>query len=120
MNYKQIKNVAEARKIMIKDIAEELGFTPNGFKVSIETEKFPIGKLRDLCEILSITISEFFGEEEEGSTSWMVSEGEGYSQARQSPGEVAFLRRQIEVKDKENERLWRLLMGETSKKTKSA
>lgn len=120
MNYKEIKNVAEARKIMIKDIAEQLGFTPNGFKVSIETEKFPIGKLRDLCEILSITISEFFGEDAAGSPSWMVSEGEGYSQPRQSAGEVSFLRRQIEIKDREIERLWRMLENEPAKKTKSA
>lgn len=62
MNYKDLKNMAEARKIMIKDIAEQLDMTPNGFKVSIETEKFPIGKVRDLCDILQISVAEFFGE----------------------------------------------------------
>lgn len=69
MNYKDLKNVAEARKIMIKDLAEQIGMTPNGFKVSIETEKFPIGKVRELCDILHITIAEFFGEAPAGSSS---------------------------------------------------
>ena len=62
MTYKELKNVAEARNIMIKDLAEQMGMTPNGFKVSIETEKYPIGKVKDLCNALQITIGEFFGE----------------------------------------------------------
>lgn len=80
MTYKELKNIAEARKIMIKDLAERLGMTPNGFKVSIETEKFPIGKVRDLCATLQITIAEFFGESETG-TPWIAAERQPYSQS---------------------------------------
>jgi len=121
MTYKQIKNVAEARKIMIKDIAEQLGFTPNGFKVSIETEKFPIGKLRDLCDILQISITEFFGEATEGGT-FMAAErvpyGEPvphadvqqlYARIAELKEDKAFLQAQLSA-----------LTGAATKKTKSA
>ena len=60
MNYKDLKNVAEARNIMIKDLAASMDMTPNGFKVSIENETFPIGKVRDLCAALGITVEQFF------------------------------------------------------------
>ena len=120
MNYNELKIIAERKKITIKDLAESIGMTSTGLKRSIESEAMSIKTLRDLCEILSITISEFFGEDAAGSPSWMVSEGEGYSQARQSAGEVSFLRRQIEIKDREIERLWRMLENEPAKKTKSA
>ena len=80
MNYKDLKNVAEARNILIKDLAEQLGMTPNGFKVSIETEKFPIGKVRYLCEILQITIAEFFGEAT-NETPFIAAERVPYSKA---------------------------------------
>ena len=81
MNYKDLKNVAEARNILIKDLAEQLGMTPNGFKVSIETEKFPIGKVRNLCEILQITIAEFFGEAT-NETTFIAAERVPYSKAQ--------------------------------------
>ena len=100
MNYKELKNQAEARKIMIKDIAEQLEMTPNGFKVSIETEKFPIGKVRDLCDILQISIAEFFGETATGGGQWMAAEPVPYNMSRQPSGEVTqLLARIAELKE---------------------
>ena len=64
---------------MIKDIAEQLDMTPNGFKVSIETEKFPIGKVRDLCDILQISIAEFFGETTTGDAAQVGAEAIPYN-----------------------------------------
>ena len=60
MNYKDLKNVSEARNIMIKDLAASLGMTSNGFKVSIENETFPISKVKDLCAALGVTVTQFF------------------------------------------------------------
>ena len=123
MNYKQIKNIAEARKIMIKDIAEQLGFTPNGFKVSIETEKFPIGKLRDLCDILQISIAEFFGEATPDDGQWVAAEAIPYNIGRQPSGEVAQLYARIaELKEDKAFLQAQLsaLTGANTKKAKSA
>lgn len=60
MNYKDLKNMSEARNIMIKDLAASLGMTSNGFKVSIENETFPISKVKDLCAALGVTVTQFF------------------------------------------------------------
>lgn len=123
MNYKELKNQAEARKIMIKDIAEQLGMTPNGFKVSIETEKFPIGKVRDLCDILQISIAEFFGEAAKSGTEWMAAETIPYNMSRQPSGEVQQLYARIaELKEDKAFLQAQLaaLTGAATKKVKSA
>lgn len=121
MTYKQIKNVAEARKIMIKDIAERLGFTPNGFKVSIETEKFPIGKLRDLCDILQISIAEFFGEATEGGT-FVAAERVPYGEPVSSTEVQQLYARIAELKEDKAFLQAQLsaLTGAATKKTKTA
>jgi hypothetical protein len=123
MNYKELKNQAEARKIMIKDIAEQLGMTPNGFKVSIETEKFPIGKVRELCDILQISIAEFFGEATTGGTEWVAAEMIPYNMSRQPSGEVQQLYTRIaELKEDKAFLQAQLaaLTGAATKKEKSA
>ena len=123
MNYKELKNQAEARKIMIKDIAEQLGMTPNGFKVSIENEKFPIGKVRDLCDILQISIAEFFGEAATGGTEWVAAETIPYNMSRQPSGEVQQLYARIaELKEDKAFLQAQLaaLTGAATKKVKSA
>ena len=104
MNYKHLKNLAEARKIMIKDIAESLGMTPNGFKVSIETEKFPIGKVKELCLMLGITAAEFFDEVSNqvnnGNITGQMVVGHG-NMTMGDASEVLFLRQQIKEKDRQ-------------------
>lgn len=103
MNYKQLKELCEARKIMIKDLAESLGMTPNGFKVSIETEKFPIGKVKDLCSILELSIAEFFDEptvlNNSGNIINRSTAGGNITAGGNNASEVLFLRQQIKEKD---------------------
>lgn len=62
MKYNEIKKYAETKNIRISDIADAVEMTSTGFKRSIEMESFPIGKVRDLCDILQIGVAEFFGE----------------------------------------------------------
>lgn len=104
MNYKQLKNLAESKKIMLKEIAETLGMTPNGFKVSIETEKFPIGKVKELCLMLEITAAEFFDETSSqvnnGSITGQMVVGNGHMTMGDA-SEVIFLRQQIKEKDRQ-------------------
>ena len=78
MNYNELKKNAESKKKLISEISETVGMTSTGFKRSIETGSFPIGKVRDLCNVLQITISEFFGEET-APTAWMEAERVPYS-----------------------------------------
>ena len=112
MTYKDLKNLAESRKIMLKDIAESLGMTPNGFKVSIETEKFPIGKLKELCYLLGISAAEFFDESSNqvnnGNITGQMVVGTGNMKMGDS-SEVAFLRQQIKEKDRQINELINIL-----------
>lgn len=62
MIYNDLQIIAKSKGIMIKDLADRLGFTSNGLKRSIETGKFPIEKVMPLCQIVGITVGEFFGE----------------------------------------------------------
>lgn len=121
MNYNGIKKTAEAKNIRISDIADAVGMTSTGFKRSIEMESFPIGKLRNLCDILQISIAEFFGETSE-SGNFVAAETVPYGNPHPS-GEVAQLYARIaELKEDKAFLQAQLsaLTGAATKKVKSA
>lgn len=97
--------------------------TSTGFKRSIEMESFPIGKVRDLCDILQISIAEFFGEATTGGTEWIAAETIPYNMGRQTTGEVQQLYARI-AELKEDKAFLQAqiaaLTGAASKKVKSA
>lgn len=63
MNYNELKILIESKKTTIKEVSERLEMTSTGFKRSIETEALGFGKVKELCLILGISVSEFFGEQ---------------------------------------------------------
>lgn len=104
MIYSEIKNIAEAKKITIKDLAEQMGMTSNGLKRSIENETMGIKDVRLLCSILELSIAEFFDEEIMISNSGNIisrSTAGGDITAGGSACEVMFLRQQIKEKDRQ-------------------
>lgn len=60
MNYNKLKITAESKNYMIKDLAAELGMTPNGLKRSVEANNLTMEKVAMLCKILDISPNEFF------------------------------------------------------------
>jgi hypothetical protein len=123
MKYNEIKKHAEDKNIRISDIADAVGMTSTGFKRSIEMESFPIGKVRDLCDILQISIAEFFGEATPGEGQWVAAEAIPYNMGRQPSGEVAqLLARVAELKEDKAflQAQVAALTGAATKKTKSA
>jgi len=60
MEYNVLREIAESKKIEIREIANELDMTPNGFRESIKNETIQLKKLRRLCEILHIHPNMFF------------------------------------------------------------
>jgi DNA-binding Xre family transcriptional regulator len=60
MNYNELKEIADAKKIEIKELASALEMTPNGFRESIKNETIQLRKLRTLCDLLRINPSMFF------------------------------------------------------------
>lgn len=122
MNYNELKRVAESKNFTIKRLAEEIGLTSNGLKRSIEGETMSIKTLRDLCDILQISIAEFFGETS-GDTPWVAGEAIPYNIGKQPSGEVAqLLARIAELKEDKAFLQAQLsaLTGAATKKVKSA
>jgi transcriptional regulator with XRE-family HTH domain len=123
MNYNELKKVAESKNFTIKRLAEEIGLSSNGLKRSIEGETMSIKTLRDLCDILQISIAEFFGEATMGNTEWMAAEPIPYNMSRQPSGEVQqLLARIAELKEDKAflQAQVAALTGAATKKTKSA
>lgn len=121
MNYNEIKKHAESKNIRISDIADAVGMTSTGFKRSIEMESFPIGKLRDLCDILQISIAEFFGETTETNT-FVAAERIPYGEHATRPDVQQLYARIAELKEDKAFLQAQLsaLTGAAPKKAKSA
>ena len=123
MNYNELKTIAERKKFTIKELAESIGMTSTGLKRSIEGETMSIKTLRDLCDILQISIAEFFGEAAKGDGQWVAAEAIPYNIGRQPSGEVAqLLARIAELKEDKAFLQAQLsaLTGAATKKAKSA
>lgn len=60
MDYNELKQIAETKKIEVREIANELEMTTNGFRESIKNETIQLKKLRKLCELLHIHPLLFF------------------------------------------------------------
>lgn len=123
MNYNELKRVAESKNFTIKRLAEEIGLTSNGLKRSIEGETMSIKTLRDLCDILQISIAEFFGEATTGGREWVAAETIPYNMSRQPSGEVQQLYARIaELKEDKAFLQAQLaaITGAATKKAKSA
>lgn len=123
MNYNELKRLAESKNFTIKRLADEIGLTSNGLKRSIEAETMSIKTLRDLCDILQISIAEFFGEGSKSGTEWVAAETIPYNMSRQPSGEVAqLLARIAELKEDKAFLQAQLsaLTGAATKKAKSA
>jgi len=123
MNYNELKRLAESKNFTIKRLADEIGLTSNGLKRSIEAETMSIKTLRDLCDILQISIAEFFGEATTGGTEWVAAETIPYNMGRQPAGEVTqLLARIAELKEDKAFLQSQLsaLTGAAAKKVKSA
>jgi len=60
MKYNELKQIADSKKIEVRELANELEMTPNGFRESIKNETIQLKKLRRLCEILHVHPTLFF------------------------------------------------------------
>lgn len=121
MNYNEIKILAERKKFTIKELAESIGMTSTGLKRSIDGETMSIKTLRDLCDILQISIAEFFGETTE-TTTFVAAERIPYGEPATRPDVQQLYARIAELKEDKAFLQAQLsaLTGATTKKTKTA
>lgn len=60
MDYNELREIAESKRIEIQELASEIGMTSNGLREAIRKDTIQLKKLRQLCEILRIHPSMFF------------------------------------------------------------
>lgn len=60
MNYKELAEIIKSKKILLKDVLNEIGYTRQGIEPAIDKETIELRKLKKLCEITRISPSAFF------------------------------------------------------------
>lgn len=61
MNYNDLLKLLRANQITAKEMCDSLEMTTTGFKRSIDQQTLPIKKVIPLCKFLCISVSQFFG-----------------------------------------------------------
>lgn len=63
MNYNDLREVCTSKKISIKELTEQIGYTRQGLQSALDNQTIELRKLKSLCEVLKISIYEFFKDE---------------------------------------------------------
>lgn len=61
MEYNDLKRICDTNKITMVEIASALSMTSTGFKQAMENQTLPIKKVLPLCTFLNLSVSQFFG-----------------------------------------------------------
>lgn len=59
MNYSELSDCCEKKKLQIKDVVDALGMTYTGLRDALNKDTLPIKKLLPLCTLLHISPNEF-------------------------------------------------------------
>lgn len=107
MNYNELQNACERRKMQIKEVTDVLGMTYTGLRDALNRDTLPAKKIVPLCHLLKITPNEFLKFGESSHTNY---EQIGISNT-QNVGiiEIDILKEQLEKKDAQIDKLLNLL-----------
>lgn len=120
MKYNRLKSLLSSKEITITDFCEQIQITRQGLQKSLDNDQLPYNKVMQSCLILGITPNDFFEWETE-SIPYIAAERIPYNDTTDSrSNEVAFLRQQISMKDKEIDRLLRLMEAQAGLQIKKA
>lgn len=108
MNYNELTFLAKEKKITMSELAKQIGMTLTGFKPSIENGTFPINKVLPLCQMLGISPNELLGwpEHESGGN---YAANIGGSNTQNSTETITALGAQLEEKDRQIDRLLKII-----------
>lgn len=111
MNYSQLQNLLDKKRMLVKEVYEKLGMTYDGFRNSIERQTLPLKRVMPLCEILEITPNQFFGVEDLQKTvnNTAVQVGGRSNIMQYERKSLDIMERQLKEKDKQIESLLSLL-----------
>jgi len=60
MNYKEVKEICDLKKVTIKELSERVGYTRQGLQSALDNDTIELRKLKLLCDTLRISPAQFF------------------------------------------------------------
>lgn len=100
MNYNDLQELANSKKILMRELAVQMEMTYAGMKTAIENQTLSVKKIILLCEALGITPNQFFGWEDGKCASQVQNGGVGNMQ-RINYSSAAALQEQLRIKDEQ-------------------
>ena len=100
MNYTEVMDLCQRRKVTVNDISRHIGMSYQGFRTSLDTGKMSADKITLLCKELKISPNTFFGWEKIDPVTYIDSNVQnGNNNVQHIMNTVDVLQKQLEVKD---------------------
>lgn len=108
MTYSELSDICDAKRILLKNVAESSGLTYDGLRNGMIKQSLGMIKVLRICEAVGITPNQFFGWNEEKSTYNNSLVGVVNNQNIGAMG-VEILQQQLATKDEQIKQLLQLL-----------
>ena len=108
MTYSELSDICDAKRILLKNVAESSGLTYDGLRNGMIKQSLGMTKVLRICEAVGITPNQFFGWNEEKATYNTSQVGMVNNQNIGAMG-VEILQQQLAVKDEQIKQLHQLL-----------
>lgn len=108
MTYSELSDICDAKRILLKNVAESSGLTYDGLRNGMIKQSLGMIKVLRICEAVGITPNQFFGWDEEKSTYNNSLVGVVNNQNIGAIG-VEILQQQLATKDEQIKQLLQLL-----------
>lgn len=108
MSYSELSDICDAKRILLKNVAENSGLTYDGLRNGMNKQSLGMTKVLKICEYVGISPNQFFGYESIGQTFNTTQVGVMNSQ-NISNSSVDVLHQQLSVKDEQIKQLLQLL-----------
>lgn len=108
MTYNDLSDICDAKRILLKNVAESSGLTYDGLRNGMIKQSLGMTKVLRICEAIGITPNQFFGWNEEKSTYNTNQVGMVNNQNIGAAG-IEILQQQLQTKDEQIKILLELL-----------
>lgn len=108
MTYSELSDICDAKRILLKSVAESSGLTYDGLRNGMVKQSLGMTKVLRICETVGITPNQFFGWNEEKATYNTNQVGMVNNQNIGAMG-VEILQQQLATKDEQIKQLLHLL-----------
>ena len=108
MTYSELSDICDAKRILLKNVAESSGLTYDGLRNGMNKQSLGMTKVLKICEYVGISPNQFYGYEATGQTINTTQVGVMNSQ-NIGVTNIEILHQQLSVKDEQIKQLLQLL-----------